>query len=110
MESADLNIVEIPHESGGVRFRYQRVLSGDGSRWIRHGLFVEYGTNGQVVAEGSYVNGKEEGLWHSYYPSGQLASKGQYSNGAGEGDWHFWSPTGAEEPPVHYRNGEEVRN
>ena len=50
MESADLKIAEIPYESGGVRFLYQRVLFEDGTRWLRHGLFVEYAVNGQVVA------------------------------------------------------------
>lgn len=37
---ADLNIAEIPCESGAVNFRYARVMSTGKTRWIRHGLFV----------------------------------------------------------------------
>jgi len=40
---ADLEIAEIFHESGTIKFRYARYLAADGSRWIRHGRFVAYG-------------------------------------------------------------------
>ncbi|HSV82080.1 MAG TPA: hypothetical protein VLK85_23045 [Ramlibacter sp.] len=99
--TADLNIAEIPYDSGEIRFRYTRVMASDGTRWIRHGLFCEYARNGQVISEGQYKDGKEEGLWRDYYPSGQLAAEGHYANGEEIGEWHYWSPDGTprDEPP-----------
>jgi antitoxin component YwqK of YwqJK toxin-antitoxin module len=105
---SDLHIAEIPSESGGTRYRYARVLSEDGTRWIRHGLYVEYSESGKVLSEGHYAGGKEEGLWRSFYESGQKAAEGQYIAGKQEGAWYFWSPSGTPEEPVTYRNGEEV--
>ncbi len=55
---AELNIAEIPYESGSIRFRYARVMAPDGTRWIRHGLFVAYYEAGSVVSEGQYIDGK----------------------------------------------------
>ena len=75
----DLHIAEIPYESGAIHFRYSRFPSEDGTRWIRHGLFVEYSESGVVLAEGNYNNGKEEGLWCSYHDNGQKAAEGHYA-------------------------------
>ena len=104
----ELNIAEIPYESGSIRYRYARVLSADRTKWIRHGLFVEYHETGTVIAEGAYVQGQEHGVWRSFYENGQLAAEGSYSNGREEGLWRFWNRDGVEEPSVEYRNGEEV--
>jgi len=32
--AADLNLAEIPYESGVLRFRYTRFMAPDGTRWI----------------------------------------------------------------------------
>ena len=106
--TADLNIAEIPYESGAIRYRYSRVMSEDRTRWIRHGLFVEYAESGAILCEGNYVHGKEQGLWRTFHENGQVASEGNYSDGTEEGLWHFWSANGEVAPPVRYRNGEEV--
>jgi len=78
---SDLNIAEIPYESGAIRFRYARVMAPDRTRWIRQGLFVEYHENGTVVSEGQYVNGKEDGLWRDFHPDGRRAAEGCYREG-----------------------------
>ena len=91
---AELNIAEIPYESGGVHFRYSRVLSEDGARWVRHGMFVEYSENGTVIAEGSYSYGKEQGRWREYYPNGGPAAEGAYEAGLEHGAWKFWDEAG----------------
>lgn len=90
----DLNIAEIPYDTGEIRFRYSRVKSSDGTRWIRHGLFQEYHQNGQVISEGEYVNGNEQGLWRDYYPNGQLAAEGFYKDGKEVGVWRYWNEEG----------------
>lgn len=95
--STDLNIAEILYETGAVRFRYARYLSADGSRWIRHGLFNEFHTDGQLIAEGMYEDGLEEGGWQDYHPNGQAAAQGTYSRGTEVGIWRYWNADGAEE-------------
>ena len=107
--SADLSIAEILHASGGVRFRYARVLSEDGSRWLRHGLFVEYDENGAVVSEGSYLMGKEHGLWRDYYPNGKPAAEGEYEAGLEHGPWRFWDENGNVRSASFVR-GQEVQS
>ena len=76
-----LHIAEIPYEDGTIRFRYARILSADGTRWIKHGLFSAHHPNGTLSAEGMYVNGQEHGLWTEYHSNGQMAAKGYYANG-----------------------------
>ena len=100
--TAQLNIAEIPHESGAVRFRYARVLASDGTRWIRHGLFIEYGQDGTILSEGTYANGIEEGVWRDFYPDGKAASEGTYRGGREVGIWRFWNSGGVEETPKNF--------
>lgn len=90
----DLEIAEIPHENGTVRFRYARYLSDDGTRWIRHGLFVAYSEDGAVRSEGHYEHGLEHGEWKDFHPNGQIAAHGRYERGKEVGDWQFWKPDG----------------
>ncbi|WP_295521724.1 hypothetical protein [uncultured Pseudacidovorax sp.] len=78
---ADLNIAEIPHESGAIKFRYARVLAPDRTRWIRHGVFVEYHEDGTVASEGQYVDGKEDGFWRDIPPNGHPAAEGHHRAG-----------------------------
>jgi hypothetical protein len=99
---SDLNIAEIPYESGAIRFRYARVMAPDRTRWIRHGLFVEYHENGTVVSEGQYVDGKEDGLWRDFRPDGRRAAEGCYREGKEVGVWRFWNPDGTEESSTNF--------
>lgn len=92
----ELHIAEIPFEDGGVRFRYSRRLSSDGSRWIRHGPFVAYHPNGSVASEGTYDNGMETGVWRDYHENGKLAAEGSYAEGKGVGTWRYWNSEGVE--------------
>jgi antitoxin component YwqK of YwqJK toxin-antitoxin module len=105
--NADLNLAEVPYESGEVRYRYSRVLSPDGTRWLRHGLFVEYQKSGATIAEGQYVLGQEHGEWKYFHPNGTLAAIGQYEQGAEHGVWRYWNEAGTEEPRVTYVHGTE---
>ena len=90
----DLHIAETTFASGAIRYRYARVLSPDGTRWVRHGLFVEYAESGVVVSEGQYLNGREHGAWQDFYPSGRLAARGQYEHGEEVGTWEYWDEQG----------------
>jgi len=90
----ELNIAEIPYESGNIRFRYSRYLSSDGTRWIRHGLFCAYHENGQLASEGNYVDGKEHGVWKDFHENGKPAAEGQYDMGTEIGEWRYWNVDG----------------
>ena len=94
--NADLNIAEIPFESGAIKFRYARYLAPDRSKWIRHGLFVAYYESGVVASEGTYVDGLEEGHWRDFHENGQLAAEGNYQQGKEVGQWRFWNADGRE--------------
>jgi antitoxin component YwqK of YwqJK toxin-antitoxin module len=93
----ELNVAEIPYDSGVVRFRYARYLADDGTRWIRHGLFVAYHENGTKASEGQYEHGKESGLWRDYHENGQLAAEGHYKDGQQVGTWKHWDSNGKPE-------------
>ena len=93
--TADLNIAEIPYESGQIRYRYARYLAPDGTQWVRHGPFMAYHPNGALASEGSYVHGKEHGPWRDYHENGQLAAEGEYADGVEVGTWHYWDASGA---------------
>jgi antitoxin component YwqK of YwqJK toxin-antitoxin module len=92
---ADLNIAEIPFDSGNIKYRYTRYMSPDGTKWVRHGLFVAYHPNGAVASEGNYVDGAEHGLWRDYHVNGQLAAEGNYEAGQEVGEWRYWNSDGS---------------
>ena len=108
-QETTLHIAEIPYESGSIRFRYSRYLSPDGSRLIRHGLFIAYRESGQVATEVYYEHGQEHGLCRAYHENGRLAAEGRYNNGAEEGEWRFWGPDGSLESTTYYVDGVEQR-
>lgn len=102
LSEPDLNLAEIPYESGALKFRYTRFMAADGTRWIRRGLFVAYHENGAVSSEGGYNDGKEHGLWRDFHENGQQASEGSYYDGEEVGTWRFWGPDGSEQPPIEH--------
>ena len=91
----DFNIAEILYEDGTIHYRYARYLSADGTRWIRHGLFLCYYPNGAPASEGTYVDGREHGLWTDYHQNGQMAARGYYEDGKEVGRWEFWNEDGS---------------
>ena len=98
----DLNIAEIHYDSGAIKFRYSRVLSLDGTRWVLHGFFLAYHVNGNVASEGHFTDGKEDGLWRDFHSNGVLASEGRYCLGRQVGVWRFWMSDGVEDPVIDY--------
>lgn len=91
----DLNIAEIPYDGGEIQFRYSRYMSPDGSRWIRHGVFLAYHKNGGLASGGNYIDGLEEGSWRDYYENGKLAALGKYERGIEVGEWCYWDENGS---------------
>src|SRR5262245_65510638 len=91
MNDGVLHIAEIPYEDGTIRFRYARILSADGTRWIKHGLFSAHHPDGKLSSEGMSINGQEHGLWTEYHSNGQMAAIGHYATGKQVGDREYWS-------------------
>lgn len=91
---ADLDVAEVFYEGGGLRYRYSRYLTADGSRWVRHGPFVAYHEDGAVASDGTYEHGVEHGPWKDFHPNGQLAALGNYDHGTEVGDWQYWDAEG----------------
>jgi len=92
---SDLQIAEIPFEEGGIRYRYARKMSADGSRWIREGLFQAFHPNGTLASEGTYREGLEDGAWRDFHENGQLAAEGVYRGGKEAGLWQYWNADGS---------------
>lgn len=97
MNDEALYIAEIPFDNGTVRFRYSRIMSEDGKKWIRHGLYKEYHPNGVLASEGEYDLGLETGLWKDYHDNGHLAAQGEYKEGKEIGIWQYWDAAGNHE-------------
>lgn len=100
-----LHIAEIPYEDGTIRFRYARILSADGTRWIRHGLFSAHHPDGTLASEGMYVDGQEHGLWINYHPNGKMAARGHYANGKEVGPLGILDSDGSPEEGEDYPPG-----
>ena len=90
----NLDIAEIPFESGVIKFRYSRYLAPDKTRWIRHGLFRAYYSSGVLASEGLYEHGLEVGVWRDFHENGFLAAEGEYEQGQKIGVWKFWDLDG----------------
>lgn len=90
----ELNIAEIPFESGIIRFRYVRYLSIEKNKWIKHGLYCAYYPSGNLASEGTFKDGYEEGLWKDFHENGQLAAEGMYKQGKKIGLWRYWDSNG----------------
>lgn len=56
----------------------------------KEGVWVFWYENGQLEAEGSYVDGKKEGVMKRWYYEGQLSEEGFYLAGKKEGVWKQW--------------------
>lgn len=93
----NLNIAEIPFDTGELHYRYSRYLAADEKKWIRHGLFTAYHKNGQLASEGNYVHGVEHGIWRDFHENGEIAAEGNYENGKEIGEWRYWNIDGAQQ-------------
>jgi len=50
-----------------------------------------YHSNGKVMHQGNYVDGKSDGLWKSYDEAGNLVSEGSFEQGKKVGLWNFYT-------------------
>ena len=48
-------------------------------------------SNGKVMHQGNYIDGKSDGLWKSYNEAGSLIAEGSFDKGKKTGLWNFYS-------------------
>ena len=73
--------------------------------WKRHGYWKRNDENGNVLIEGSYVNGQRDGLWR-FYSGGKLSYEGCYVRGSYIGKWRWWHENGKLQSEGNYVDGE----
>jgi antitoxin component YwqK of YwqJK toxin-antitoxin module len=50
-----------------------------------------YHSNGKVMHQGNYIDGKADGLWKSFDETGNLVSEGSFEQGKKAGLWNFYT-------------------
>lgn len=69
------------------------------------GIAYEYGAEGKLLSEMSFVDGKEQGVAHEWYPSGQLKEEKEYREGSLHGQSQEWYKNGLLKSLSHYEYG-----
>ncbi len=70
------------------------------------GEWQYFHSNGEMMAEGHFVNGKKDGEWKYYNEYGQLKSKENFAEGELNGEWvHYNATTGNKSVEANYING-----
>ncbi|WP_017732228.1 toxin-antitoxin system YwqK family antitoxin [Nafulsella turpanensis] len=69
------------------------------------GTYKEFYPNGELKAEGLYIDGKSEGEWIFYHPNGAIEAKGSYLNGTRQGKWVYFHANGEKAAEGVYTDG-----
>lgn len=59
------------------------------------GKHVVYYDNGNVKAQGNYLNNRREGEWLFFYDNGKVALKKNFSKGEQVGEWAYYNQEGS---------------
>ena len=90
--------VEVTLEPGGgfaLVLAYAVVCSRErGETFIRDGLAVGWGEQGELVARGEFRKGEPAGQWEIYHPNGQLRARVN-SQGAGQSVGEYFTEDGS---------------
>ncbi len=85
------------YPDGTPRTEYSFYFEGEGDerrRDVRHGPSKEWHENGQLKAEGRYVDGERSGQWVFGYENGRTESIGKFEDGQRTGEWTFFRESG----------------
>ena len=69
------------------------------------GEVIEYGTEGEILTKGFYINGLRDGEW--FYEVGDHVEKGNYVDGERNGTWNYFYDNGKIGFKGNYVNGLE---
>jgi hypothetical protein len=73
----------------------------------KHGPWVYYYDNGQLMWKGTYKVGKKDGPWIYYHLNGQLWFKGTFKNGKKDGPYVEYHDNGHLTVKGTYKDGKE---
>jgi antitoxin component YwqK of YwqJK toxin-antitoxin module len=62
------------------------------SNGLSDATMTEYDENGKIIAQGEYVDGREQGKW--MYQYGDIKEEGNYQEGSRDGVWKTWYANG----------------
>lgn len=68
------------------------IINNDGSK---HGKWTEYFEEGNIQAEGNFLNDKKNGRWTYYHKNGKIQQTGSYINGNLTGLWKWFHENGS---------------
>ena len=76
----------------------------------QQGPNVSYHKNGQLWFKGTYKDGIWDGKWVRYHENGQLHFKGTYKDGKSEGPWEYFNKDGTVDGKITgtYKNGKKI--
>lgn len=75
----------------------KKVIQLEDGRWVNHGEFQGFYEDGKTLKEsGEYFRGLKHGPWKEYGPDGKLKRQGSYVNGQPADDWREFDERGAE--------------
>jgi uncharacterized protein len=81
------------------------ISEGDFTEGKKHGVWVEYFSSGKVSARGNYQHDEPSGTWEYYFESGAVSAKGEYLGGQKNGYWRTFTDTGILMSEVNYKMG-----
>jgi len=83
------------------RYTFVEKECADYMRYIRinaegnfTGAFKDVDKTGNVMAQGTYINGVKHGRFFFYYPDGSVKSRGMYRNNKPAGHWSYYNEDG----------------
>ena len=72
----------------------------------KHGEWIQYNFDGDIIFKGNYVDGKQVGEVVLCYDDGTIQDKGQYDqDGKKHGEWLHYYPSGELKSKENYTNG-----
>ncbi len=77
---------------------------------VRNGWTKNIDANGNITAEGTYVNNKMEGEFRAYYPEGKIMMKAFYNSGLLDGITYFYFPNGNVQKETKYERNKIIFN
>jgi TonB family protein len=69
---------------------YYRECEYDLNNFKLDGKVADYSLSGNLLMEGSYLNGKRNGYFTFYYDNGRVRNKGNYENNRRVGKWEYY--------------------
>ena len=106
MSERKIEKAETKSQDGGLRFQFTRYADGAG-KWVRHGDFKAFYTDGTLASEGHYQDGKEHGPWKDFHDNGEIAAEGAYKDGRQHGTWKYFGLEGKVEETIEFVDGVE---